>query len=1025
MKLLLNKLFTFFILLSCTTTSIAQTEIIWEENFGTEAIESAIDMINMDDSSFIIISDSISAQNNQEIKYKVTKLDENRNTSWEKCYGIEHYYQPVKIVSSFDGGFIITGHCSYTGPLPEGFFGGMDGFVQKLDSAGNEEWIRNYGGSEADVFNAVIADSTGGFLLGGWTSSTDYNLEGINTDTIDNCWLIKIDDFGEIEWQHCYGEDSVRNTLRKMVWNGDELIIGGSACYESENSNLNYNQCDVWVFSLDENYEIIWDKHLTGSATDHLWDLICSETGSIIIAGETMSFDEDFSRPYIVGNRDGWMGKLSNSGELKWLKFIGGSMLDELYDVCLTHNNAYMFIGSGRSHNGHLSDNHQTDFQSLSDIFTIKTDTCGNVLWHRCFGGFDEDYRPRNLLQIKDSTFVFIGTTKSSDGDVSYNHGLSDIWLVNFRENLICGNVYLDYNHNCTYDSLDESIESQTVTISPGNFTLSTNRSGVYSLPSLPVGTYTVSTQPSDPLWISACPTQETLIIENEHISTTAPQFGFFPSTQCTSPFISIYMFSMRPGFSEQIIYIRARNEASATNILYDAHAIIDLPDHINVDSSNFTYETLEDNCLKIPLGNLYPGTNKNIKLYTTIDASTIIGQTLCMSATLFPADSCLYTTDTLPNESDGISTCNLPWNNSSIEVRGTCHEDSIVFSIINVGDGDMVCYSPVRIYIDGEFYLLDSVKLQSGEIQTFTFPGTGQTWRLEVDQHPLHPGNSHPNAVVELCGDAINWTPGLVTIQYQDDTEPFKDIYCGQVSGSYDPNDKQVTPKGIGVNGNIRKNQKLEYIIRFQNTGNDTAFNIIIQDILDKDLDIFTVKEGVSSHPCKFTIQSPRLLTWEFEDILLPDSTTNEIESHGFVTFSANTVKDITFGSQIKNKAEIYFDFNEAIKTNTTVNTIYNFSSDSIQKEEHETKLPTKYITLYPNPAQNFVNIVFPETEGISKLSFYNVLGYKLFESILPDNSSTYILDISQHEDGVYFIKLETSHDTKIRKLVIHNLIK
>jgi hypothetical protein len=71
-----------------------------------------------------------------------------------------------------------------------------------------------------------------------------------------------------------------------------------------------------------------------------------------------------------------------------------------------------------------------------------------------------------------------------------------------------------------------------------------------------------------------------------------------------------------------------------------------------------------------------------------------------------------------------------------------------------------MQCYSHVRLFIDGELIRLDSVMLTVGQEQLFSFSGDGRTWRLEVDQHPLHPGNSHPNATIELCGDPTTGHP-------------------------------------------------------------------------------------------------------------------------------------------------------------------------------------------------------------------------------------------------------------------------
>src|SRR5690606_16653903 len=116
-----------------------------------------------------------------------------------------------------------------------------------------------------------------------------------------------------------------------------------------------------------------------------------------------------------------------------------------------------------------------------------------------------------------------------------------------------------------------------------------------------------------------------------------------------------------------------------------------------------------------------------------------------------------------------------------------------------------------------------------------------------------------------------------------------------------------------------ISRNQKIDYLIQFQNTGTDTAFTVIIRDTLDTDFNIFSVQSGVSSHPYTFRMYGPRVLEWKFSNILLPDSTTDEPGSHGYVIFSVDQNLNLVNGTELNNTADIYFDFNAPIITNTT----------------------------------------------------------------------------------------------------------
>lgn len=139
----------------------------------------------------------------------------------------------------------------------------------------------------------------------------------------------------------------------------------------------------------------------------------------------------------------------------------------------------------------------------------------------------------------------------------------------------------------------------------------------------------------------------------------------------------------------------------------------------------------------------------------------------------------------------------------------------------------------------------------------------------------------------------------------------------------SYDPNDKGVSPQGYGNFNYIQKDQELEYLIRFQNTGNDTAINVIITDQLDVNLNWNTVKVIATSHSMQTNIDQKGLIAFSFKEIYLPDSNVNLIESQGFVRFSVELDSNLLPNTSVFNTANIYFDLNPPIVTNTVYNTI------------------------------------------------------------------------------------------------------
>jgi uncharacterized repeat protein (TIGR01451 family) len=581
----------------------------------------------------------------------------------------------------------------------------------------------------------------------------------------------------------------------------------------------------------------------------------------------------------------------------------------------------------------------------------------------------------------------------------------------------IYGYAYYDFTQNCIKDLNDLALERRTFLINPGNIIVQSNSSGSWFVDSLPIGNYTITVDTSSTNWQVTCPITQAFTISNPDALNHAPDFGFISNSSCTDPNVSIYAPFLRRGFSNQIIYVQACNSQLATGVIDSAYMIVELNNSLSVNSASLPYTPLGNNQYRIYLTDtLYPNQCIDFQLSCTVNLTTALNSTLCMEAKLYPVDSCALDDNPNPYPDSTISPCNLPWDRSSIMVEGSCLGDSVRFVVHNtgyIGSGDMDCLSPIRIYLDGQFIILDSIQLVGGDSSVYVLYGNGQTWRLEADQHPLHPGNSHPNSTIENCGTG-NWTPGLVNILPQDDADPINDIYCGLVTGSYDPNDKRGFPLGVGNNHNISPNQDIDYVIRFQNTGTDTAFTIIIRDTLSTDLDIFSIRSGISSNDYHFRIYGPRVLEWRFDNIMLPDSNVNEPASNGFVSFKVGQKPDLVPATTIENTASIYFDYNAPIFTNTSWHTIYEgfviTNQDKIELEENLN------IKVYPNPTTGIIYIDKSNKETIL-ISVLDNLG----RTVLTQQSREVItnLNINNLPKGIYYISINNGKKLKTIKIV------
>ncbi len=172
--------------------------------------------------------------------------------------------------------------------------------------------------------------------------------------------------------------------------------------------------------------------------------------------------------------------------------------------------------------------------------------------------------------------------------------------------------------------------------------------------------------------------------------------------------------------------------------------------------------------------------------------------------------------------------------------------------------------------------------------------------------------------------GTELNFTFNIDPVEFDDLPENNMEVCTEFVTGSYDPNDKNVSPMGEESVGYIDPDVKeLTYTIRFQNTGNDTAFTVVLLDTLDANLNLSTIVPLPSEDDYQLKVLADNVLEFTFENILLPDSTTNEPESHGFVMFRIGLNDDLPHGTEIRNSAAIYFDYNQPIVTNETLNTV------------------------------------------------------------------------------------------------------
>ncbi|MFA6922679.1 MAG: T9SS type A sorting domain-containing protein [Bacteroidales bacterium] len=231
-------------------------------------------------------------------------------------------------------------------------------------------------------------------------------------------------------------------------------------------------------------------------------------------------------------------------------------------------------------------------------------------------------------------------------------------------------------------------------------------------------------------------------------------------------------------------------------------------------------------------------------------------------------------------------------------------------------------------------------------------------------------------------------------------------------VTNSYDPNDKIVSKELITPN-QVASEPYLNYTVNFQNTGNDTAYTVIIKDTLDENLNIPTLETIGSSHSCVFSMRALGVCEWKFNNILLPDSNINEPKSHGFVKYKVKINNTLIKDDSITNKAYIYFDANVPVLTNTAITRIDDKAND-VSKKAVNTNLA---LQVFPNPANTQITIELPQTAKQSTIIIYNINGEEVIKQQTTNNKTK--IDVSTLPCGIYFIKVVAQDGVTVRKFI------
>jgi len=351
----------------------------WFKHYGGSSDDSGNSIQQTSDGGYIVAGNTSSfSYGNYDLA--IYKLNSSGNKQWFKHYGGTSDDFGDSIQQTSDGGYIVAGHTnSYS-------YGSSDFAIYKLNSDGNKIWFKHYGGANTDKAQSIQQTSDGGFIVTGYTTSYTYGLYDIA--------IYRLDSSGNKIWFKHYGGGNNDYGFSIQQTSDGGYVVGGYT------SSYTHGNLDFAIYKLDSNGNKIWFKHYGGAYNDIGRSIQQTSDGGYIVAGYTKS--------YTYGDSDFAIYRLNSSGNKIWFKHYGGTDSDVCYSIQQTSDGNYITAGYTDSY-AHGS----------YDFAIYRLNSSGNNVWFKHYGGTDDD-RGKSIQQTSEGGYIVAGNT------ISYSYGSAD-----------------------------------------------------------------------------------------------------------------------------------------------------------------------------------------------------------------------------------------------------------------------------------------------------------------------------------------------------------------------------------------------------------------------------------------------------------------------------------------------------------------------------------------------------------------------------------------------------------------------
>ena len=410
----------------------AQVPVVqWQKALGGTGYESAGCIIPTVDGQYLVVGSTESSDGDVPTAYGysdcwISKLDTSGNMVWSRTLGGSYGDYGINVRQTPDSGFIMVGYTSSSDGDLTGNYGKTDAWVVRLSDTGAIEWQRHFGGSDFDVALSVDLTLDGGYVVAGWTKSNDGDISGSHGN--EDAWVIRLDGSGSPMWMKVFGGTLADHGTAIRQRPDSSYILSGFARSSDGDMSFNHGAYDIWVAGLSPEGNLIWQRSYGGSGNDLNGDhsatgaLVAASGGGMALAGWTSSPDGDVTGHQ--GDYDFWVLRLSDTGAIHWQKTLGGTGEEEANAVIETADGGFILAGTTNSQDGQVS-----GMQGIFDMWLVKVDSAGSLDWEQCLGGAGKEVA-YSLTETADPGLVVAGFANQNGGMVTGVHGSHDMWVV-------------------------------------------------------------------------------------------------------------------------------------------------------------------------------------------------------------------------------------------------------------------------------------------------------------------------------------------------------------------------------------------------------------------------------------------------------------------------------------------------------------------------------------------------------------------------------------------------------------------